>query len=338
MSQTAQTVPGSRIVDRIPVGRHVQPWPAQKARHIRCSWRGPLRIQVEGIEARLRYVAMHAHRGSGRYPLHQHPYAEILLTVEGRGEVEREGGEAQAWGPGTLLVMPPHTPHASAWQCGRRGWEVLVLDFDLTVDVARLPLDAGPQVDPAFSPFYEWFFTRRQPALVLTGADWRAAGAIVREVRGGLAAPGYGSGSEMLAGLLRLVALASRVLRERGLADGRHATPPAASPKGTLLAARAQLENRVQFDPGVVERVARGAGYSEAHFVRAFRGAFGVTPKRYAQTLLMRRACGLLEGTDLPVRGVADRLGYADASTFSRAFRRFVGQAPESFRASARHR
>lgn len=338
MCAMPQPVPGSRIVDRVPVCGTLEPWPSQTVRCIHSSWRGPLRMQVEGVESHLRYVALHAHRGTGRYPLHQHPYAEILLTVEGAGTVEQAGSEPISCRPGTLLVFPPRTPHAAVWAMRRDAWTLLAMDFDLALDFARLPLDAGPPVDPAFSPFYEWFFVRRKPSLHLRGAAWRQASELVKELRSCLAQADYGSGPQMLAGLLRLVVLVSRELRERGLANGRHIVPPTHSPETAMLSARTQLENRVVFDPGAIGRLARATGYSAAHFVRAFRAAFGVTPKHYAQTLLMRRACGLLQGTDLPVRGVADRLGYADASTFSRAFRRFVGTSPESFRASARHR
>lgn len=44
------------------------------------------------------------------------------------------------------------------------------------------------------------------------------------------------------------------------------------------------------------------------------------------------RACWLLQHTSLPVERIAERLGYADASNFSRSFRRWVGVTPREFR------
>lgn len=49
---------------------------------------------------------------------------------------------------------------------------------------------------------------------------------------------------------------------------------------------------------------------------------------------LQRRehACWLLDNTTLPVERIAERLGYADTSNFSRSFRRWLGVTPREFR------
>ncbi len=43
-------------------------------------------------------------------PPHQHDCEEVVLVVEGSGEVEI-GGRRVAFGPDTTLVLPPHVPH-----------------------------------------------------------------------------------------------------------------------------------------------------------------------------------------------------------------------------------
>lgn len=43
-------------------------------------------------------------------------------------------------------------------------------------------------------------------------------------------------------------------------------------------------------------------------------------------------ACWLLIQTDLPVEAIAERVGYADTSNFSRTFRRWLGVTPREFR------
>jgi len=45
-------------------------------------------------------------------------------------------------------------------------------------------------------------------------------------------------------------------------------------------------------------------------------------------------ACQLLESTNRPANRVAAILGYTDASSFTRAFRRWSGIAPSAWRAS----
>jgi len=46
----------------------------------------------------------------------------------------------------------------------------------------------------------------------------------------------------------------------------------------------------------------------------------------------MARAADLVLGTALAVQDVAERCGYGDAFRFSRAFRRFHGRAPSTYR------
>jgi AraC-like DNA-binding protein len=48
----------------------------------------------------------------------------------------------------------------------------------------------------------------------------------------------------------------------------------------------------------------------------------------------MQEAEYWLGATGVPIKVVADRLGYADAYHFSRAFKRWSGQAPAFFRAA----
>lgn len=48
----------------------------------------------------------------GRGPgLHKHPYEEVFVTLEGTATVLADGEEIQV-GPGDIVIVPPHTPHA----------------------------------------------------------------------------------------------------------------------------------------------------------------------------------------------------------------------------------
>lgn len=326
------SVPGSRIVERVPLARGVEPWPDPALRRVSQSWRGPIHMQMEGVDLHLRYIAQHDHFRTGRYPRHNHPYTELLLTVDGAGVVECEDGETFPARPNTVLVMPAGESHATGWSVGRRCWRLLVIDFDLSIDVGRLPSESGDTLDPGCSPLHEWFLVRRRRSLRLRRPEQDALARLLHDVQTRLSGPPYGLAPDLTALFLRLVALLSTSIREQGLADGRHILRPAESPSAALLSARIQLETRVRHDPGAIRRLATAIGYAEAYFIRAFRAAFGVTPKHYAQTLLMRRACGLLENTDLPVHAIARRLAYGDAAQFSRAFRHFVGISPEHYR------
>ena len=80
--------------------------------------------------------------------------------------------------------------------------------------------------------------------------------------------------------------------------------------------------------------LADAAGVSERTLRRQFHAATGTSPHAY---LLQRRtaeARRLLGETDLPVKAIAARLGYADVYFFSRQFRQLAGVPPAAYRKS----
>ena len=67
-----------------------------------------------------------------------------------------------------------------------------------------------------------------------------------------------------------------------------------------------------------VSALAAIACMSEAHFIRAFRAAFGETPHRYLQRRRVERAMYLLRRTDRSVTDVCLDVGFSSLGTFSR--------------------
>ncbi|MEZ4255630.1 MAG: helix-turn-helix transcriptional regulator [Polyangiales bacterium] len=57
----------------------------------------------------------------------------------------------------------------------------------------------------------------------------------------------------------------------------------------------------------------------------------GVAPMEYLTSWRMTVARDLLRQQGRPIAEVAERVGYASASTFSTAFRRHVGQPPRQY-------
>jgi transcriptional regulator GlxA family with amidase domain len=82
-----------------------------------------------------------------------------------------------------------------------------------------------------------------------------------------------------------------------------------------------------------VERLARVAHVSEAHFARSFKEAFGVPPHRYLLTRRIERAKALLRDTDLPITEIAFETGWQSLGTFGRVFRDITGESPGELRA-----
>ena len=130
-------------------------------------------------------------------------------------------------------------------------------------------------------------------------------------------------------GRLRAINLLERILLE--LADAR-AQPAEREP--WLATVLDRLDDPAR-RPGAAA-LARLAGLGESTLRRRFRRATGASPNAFVIAQRIGEARRLLAETDLAVAAIAERLGYADASFFSRQFRRHAGVAPALFRRSAR--
>ena len=87
-------------------------------------------------------------------------------------------------------------------------------------------------------------------------------------------------------------------------------------------------------DPHSVESLADSVGMSRAAFAKRFADACGSGPIELLRDLRMHRAAHLLSTTDLPVKRIADLVGFASRSSFTRTFEAKTDQSPRSFRLS----
>jgi AraC-like DNA-binding protein len=81
-----------------------------------------------------------------------------------------------------------------------------------------------------------------------------------------------------------------------------------------------------------VAALAKAVGLSRAQFARRFAAVVGVPPLRYLTEQRLNRAAELLEHDDDSLADIALRVGYESEFAFSRAFKRFTGEAPGQFR------
>lgn len=84
-----------------------------------------------------------------------------------------------------------------------------------------------------------------------------------------------------------------------------------------------------------VAKLAKSAGLSRSVFFERFVRHVGIPPMEYLLTWRMAVARDLLRRERLPIGQVAERVGYASASTFSTAFSRIVGQSPGRYARAA---
>jgi len=81
-----------------------------------------------------------------------------------------------------------------------------------------------------------------------------------------------------------------------------------------------------------LDAVASRYGASREQFRRVCLRELGRSPMQHLTSLRIERAQHLLTSTDDKVESIAHQVGFEDASVFSRAFKRWVGRSPKSYR------
>lgn len=89
-------------------------------------------------------------------------------------------------------------------------------------------------------------------------------------------------------------------------------------------------------DDYAIAGLARRLHCSPGHLSRRFRVHTGVALSEYVITARIRHACHLLSDSDLPIKEVARRCGYASVHYFSRQFRQHAAASPAAWRAKLR--
>lgn len=81
-----------------------------------------------------------------------------------------------------------------------------------------------------------------------------------------------------------------------------------------------------------LEDAAQHVNMSKYHFARLFKKNCGYSPHEFLILTRLNRAKYLLKTTDLPVKIIAQDVGYQNAATFTNAFTSRVGLSPSQFR------
>jgi len=98
-----------------------------------------------------------------------------------------------------------------------------------------------------------------------------------------------------------------------------------------LLRAKDLIDGRYA-EPLDLDALAKASGYSRAYFSRAFRTAYGVSPREYLITRRLERAASLLRTTDRSVAEVCHAVGLTSVGSFTTAFTRTYGRSPTTYR------
>jgi AraC family transcriptional regulator len=113
--------------------------------------------------------------------------------------------------------------------------------------------------------------------------------------------------------------------------------PEAASYQGERLLAWQARKVRHHIDEHIsdtllVSDLAALLELSEAHFSRSFKRAFGEPPYAFVIRRRLERAIQYMLETELPIRDIALRCGFADQPHLCKMFRRSMGHTPAAWR------
>lgn len=77
---------------------------------------------------------------------------------------------------------------------------------------------------------------------------------------------------------------------------------------------------------------------SKSYLCSAFKENYGMTVMGYLRKLRIKHACDFLENTDKTLSLIAQKMGFADLSHFTRVFKKETGMTPNEYRAGQRQK
>jgi AraC family transcriptional regulator len=233
--------------------------------------------------------------------MHRHESAILAVMLDGGFRVAFPSRTFDC-SAGTVFVEPGGEPHAN--HVSRDGARVLVLEIP-----AEMLDGLGSRYSDLVTSARAW----AQPPTV----------DLARRLRTELSCRDVVSplGVEALA----IELLADAALRSAPPArPGRH--------PGWLTRVQEMLDDHLE-SPLRIADLSREVGVHRVHLGRAFRRRFGVSLGEYHRRARVRWAAAKLAGGDELAANIAMQAGFADASHFTRVFRRVVGVPPGAYRA-----
>lgn len=245
---------------------------------------------------------------SHAYAPHTHD-TYVLGTIERGCEVWTLRGTRHYAGPGDLVFVNPHEVHDGSPHDGGYSYRTTYPPPEVLRAIAEAVSGRRLFADPFFpvarvhDPLGAGLLVAAHRAME-TGADPLAAEELFHRAYGVL------------------------------LVRHAHLSPsPVGIEAGPVRRVRDLIEERNGEDLSL-DLLAREAGLSIDHLIRAFRRSVGMTPHAFLVDARVRRAKDLLRRGDSPAE-VAAEVGFADQAHLTRAFKARVGVGPGGYRRAA---
>lgn len=219
--------------------------------------------------------------------------------------------------PGSLLVLRPGQAHNYGQDEDWDGWNVLFRP-EFVLPVSTQPRDLGLAVD----------MDRLPEHIVLGGDHLQAVTDSILQMREDTR---FDAPPDDVHALLRhqLHALLTRLAILQGQ---QRAHEPVISPALQRFKRFQRLVEKCFARWHQVADYASDLGYTEKSLARAVEAAMGMTAKAFIAARVNLEAKRLLAHTDLTIASIADKLGFDEATNFSKFFRRETGCTPAEFR------
>ena len=243
---------------------------------------------------------------------HAHQHAELIFCLKGEFTYSIDGIGERTLGAGNGMLIPSGTVHS------------LQNGIDTPGERLGMHLLDRMHRKPAFAIFSSGDYQALKSRILSRGVEpFRLGKGLAEHVRqlSDLVGTERDLASEQRAYV--------RILACSILYDVAEASSTPAEPLRPELIESAASYLREHLSEDIeIDDVVRYVGYGRARFFALFRKRFHLTPGQYLNRLRIDAACTLLQTTNLPVRGVAARVGIEDASYFSALFRRHTTVSP----------
>jgi AraC-like DNA-binding protein len=219
--------------------------------------------------------------------------------------------------PGSLLYLRPGQAHNFGRDENWNGWIVLSRS-EFVLPASTAPNNLKLAID----------LERLPEHIVLKGNELRTVTGSIEQMREDTQ---LGGPPDDINALLRhqLHALLTRLSILRGR---ERAQEPVISPALQRFKRFQQLVEERFAQWHQVADYASQLGYSEKSLARAVTASMGTSAKGYIAARIVLEAKRLLVHTDLPVGSIGEKLGFHEATNFSKFFRRQVDSTPAEFR------
>lgn len=243
---------------------------------------------------------------------HFHNLLEIGLCHYGDGDLVLED-EFYRFGPGMISCIPANYLHVTRSDEGVMAfWEFLFIDVEQALkDCGKRNVQEAREIVEAIN----------KNAFFIKPEDNPIIATIIRSIFDEMQDKKEHY-SDCVKGLI--YALLFEIARFNGR--------PATSNKGKngglqLERAIEYVEEHYQENFKILE-LAMECHMSETHFRRVFQEKMNMTPVEYVNFVRVKKACELIDKTDISMEEVAERVGFVTPSTFNRNFRRIIGTSP----------